>query len=222
MSTETYFADVIVPLALPQLYTYRVPHEWNADVKEGQRVIVQFGKNKLYTGIIRRLHFTAPMAYEAKYLDNILDDFSLINNKQFSLWDWMSEYYMCSLGELMQAALPAGFKLASTSKFILNYNITIDHHTLHDKEYLLIEAIEKRNAITIDEAAEILQMKHPHKYVKSLLDKMYILIEEELKEKVKPRTINLIELTDFARDEKNLETFVNEISLKKRQRTNKN
>ena len=216
MSTETYFADVIVPLALPQLYTYRVPHEWNADVKEGQRVIVQFGKNKLYTGIIRRLHFTAPLAYEAKYLDNILDDFSLINDRQFNLWDWMAEYYMCSSGEIMQAALPAGFKLASTSKFILNLNISIDHQALNDKEYLLIEAIEKRNSITIDEAAEILQMKHPHKYVKSLLDKMYILIEEELKEKVKPRTISLVELTDFASDEKNLEAFVNEISLKKK------
>ena len=216
MSTETYFADVIVPLALPQLYTYRVPHEWNTDVKEGQRVIVQFGKNKLYTGIIRKLHHTAPLAYEAKYLDNILDDFSLINDRQFNLWDWMAEYYMCSSGEIMQAALPAGFKLASTSKFILNLNISIDHQALHDKEYLLIEAIEKRNAITIDEAAEILQMKHPHKYVKSLLDKMYILIEEELKEKVKPRTISLVELTDFASDEKNLEAFVNEISLKKK------
>lgn len=216
MSTETYFADVIVPVALPQLFTYRVPHEWNNDVKEGQRVLVQFGKNKLYTGIIKRLHFTAPAAYEAKYIENILDEFALINTKQFSLWDWMSEYYMCTLGELMQAALPAGFKLSSTSKFILNYQISIDHQAINDKEYLLIEAIEKRMSITIDEAAEILQIKHPHKYVKSLLDKGYILIEEEVKEKVKPRTISLVELTEFASDEKNLEAFVNEISLKKK------
>lgn len=216
MATETYFADVIVPLALPQLYTYRVPHEWNAEVKVGQRVIVQFGKNKLYTGIIKKLHYTAPEAYQAKYLENILDDFSLINEQQFKLWDWMAAYYMCSLGEIMQASLPAGFKLSSTSKFILNYHISIDHQSLNDKEYLLIEAIEKRNSITIDEAAEILQMKHPHKYVKTLLDKSYILIEEEIKEKVKPRTISLIELTAFASEEKNLEAFVNEISLKKK------
>lgn len=216
MPTETLFADVIVPLALPQLYTYRVPFEWNADVKCGQRVIVQFGKNKLYTGIIRHLHHTAPEAYEAKYLENILDDFALINDKQFRLWDWMADYYMCSSGELMQASLPAGFKLSSTSKFILNYNTTIDHQSINDKEYLLVEAIEKRNSITIDEAAEILQLKHPHKYVKSLLEKNYILIEEELKEKVKPRTISLVELTEFASDEKNLEQFVNEISLKKK------
>jgi primosomal protein N' (replication factor Y) len=216
MATDTLFADVIVPLALPQLYTYRVPHDWNDDVKIGQRVIVQFGKNKLYTGIIKGLHHTAPHAYEAKYLENILDDFALINDQQFKLWDWMAEYYMCSLGELMQAALPAGFKLASTTKFILNYHITINHQALNDKEYLLIEAIEKRMSITIDEAAEIIQLKHPHKYIKSLLDKMYILIEEEVKEKVKPRVIHLVELSDFAKDEKNLESFVNEISLKKK------
>ena len=216
MPTETYFADVIVPLAMPQLYTYRVPNEWNSEVKTGQRVIVQFGKNKLYTGIIKRLHFTAPEAYEAKYIDNILDDFSLINDKQFKLWDWMADYYMCNLGEIMQASLPAGFKLSSTTKFILNHTVSIDHQSLNDKEYLLVEAIEKRNAITIDEAAEILQIKHPHKYVKSLLEKFYILIEEELKEKVKPRTISLIELTEFASVEKNLEEFVNLISLKKK------
>ncbi|HRG60262.1 MAG TPA: primosomal protein N' [Bacteroidia bacterium] len=216
MSTETYFADVILPLALPQLFTYRVPHEWNNDVKEGKRVLVPFGKNKLYTGIIKRLHFTAPAAYEAKYIENILDEFSLINNKQFQLWDWMSEYYMSTLGELMQAALPAGFKLSSTSKFILNYQISIDHQAINDKEYLLIEAIEKRMSITIDEAAEILQIKHPHKYIKSLLDRAYILIEEEVKEKVKPRTISLVELTDFSNNEKNLEAFVNELSLKKK------
>lgn len=216
MAIETLFADIILPLALPQLYTYRVPQEWNSEVKQGQRVLVQFGKNKLYTGIVRSIHQQAPQAYEAKYIENILDDFSLINEQQFQLWDWMCSYYMCSLGELMQAALPAGFKLNSTSKFVLNYQITIDHHTLSDKEYLLIEAIEKRMSITIDEASEILQIKHPHKYIKSLLDKSFILIEEEVKEKVKPRTISIVELTEFAGDEKNLEAFVNDISLKKK------
>jgi primosomal protein N' (replication factor Y) len=216
MATETIFADVIVPLSLPLLYTYRIPQEWNNDVMAGQRVIVQFGKNKLYTGIIRRLHHTAPAAYEAKYIENILDDFPLINEQQFALWDWMAEYYLCSAGELMQAALPAGFKLSITSKFVLNHEIAIDHASLTDKEYLLIEGIEKRNSITIEEAGEILQLKHPHKHVKNLLDRGYILIEEEIKEKVKPRTISLVELTAYATDEKNLEAFVNEISLKKK------
>lgn len=215
MPKETIFIDVIVPLALPQLFTYRVPHEWNSYVRKGQRVVVPFGKNKLYTGIVYRIHHVAPHDYEAKYIETILDDFSLINDYQFELWQWIASYYMCSMGEVMQAALPSGFKLSSTSKFILNHHTQINHQQISDKEYLLIEAMEKRNSITIDEAAEILQIKNPHRYIKSLLEKEYILIEEEIKEKIKPRTVSYVELTEFSLNEKNLEHFVNEISLKK-------
>src|SRR3989304_5988668 len=103
MSTErkTYFADVILPIAVPNLFTYRVPFELNEKVKTGQRVIVQFGKNKLYSALVRKIHETAPKHYHAKYIENILDEIPVANEKQFRLWEWMAAYYMCTIGEVM-------------------------------------------------------------------------------------------------------------------------
>ncbi len=216
MSVHTYFVDVILPHALPQLFTYRVPREWNNFIMPGQRIVVPFGKTKLYTGIIRNIHNKAPESYEAKYVESLLDDFSLIHESQFKLWEWMARYYMCTLGDIMQAALPSGLKLSSTTRFVLNKDYPIDANQINDKEYLLIEAIEIKNSITLEDAGQILQLKNPHKHIKSLFDKGIILIEEEFKEKVKPRINTLITLTDFAQEEKNLEQFVNEISLHKK------
>ena len=74
MQTDTLFADIIVPLGVPNKYTYRVPKELNATIAIGKRVLVQFGKTKIYTGIIYKIHPLAPKEYQAKYLDAVLDD----------------------------------------------------------------------------------------------------------------------------------------------------
>ena len=113
MSRNTYFVDVILPLAVPNLYTYRVPHDWNDVIAIGKRVVVQFGKGRLYSALVRNLHETPPKQYEAKYIDSILDEFPIVNVSQFALWDWISSYYMCHIGDVMIASLPGGFRLVS-------------------------------------------------------------------------------------------------------------
>ena len=122
MSRTTYFVDVILPLAVPNLYTYRVPFEWNESIAIGKRVVVQFGRGKLYSALVRRIHENPPKQYAAKYIDSILDDTPIVNQKQFELWDWMSSYYMCTIGEVMIAALPGGLRLSSETKILLNQN----------------------------------------------------------------------------------------------------
>ena len=100
---KTLFVDVILPLAIPNLLTYRVPVELNEHVVIGQRVIVQLGKSKLYTAIIRTIHEVAPSNYIAKYLEALLDEGAIVNEIQLRLWEWMSKYYMCNIGEVMSA-----------------------------------------------------------------------------------------------------------------------
>ena len=82
------FVDVLLPLALPQLYTYRVPQRWNDYVIAGGRVTVQFGKSKLYSALVMRVHETAPK-YTAKYIEDILDAEPILLDEQLKLWEWM-------------------------------------------------------------------------------------------------------------------------------------
>src|SRR5690606_27563146 len=118
---KTYFVDVILPLGISGAYTYRVPQELVQSIKLGLRVIVPFGKNKIYSGLIYSISDKAPERYEAKYILDVLDEEPILHQAQFRLWEWMSNYYFCTLGEVMQAALPAALKLASETKITLGF-----------------------------------------------------------------------------------------------------
>jgi primosomal protein N' (replication factor Y) (superfamily II helicase) len=108
LENSTLFADIILPLALPRLFTYRVPRHLENQVAELQRVIVPFGKKKRYSGIVHKLHQVAPADREARYIEDILDQEPTISSKQLEFWEWLASYYMCSLGEVMNATLPSG------------------------------------------------------------------------------------------------------------------
>src|SRR3569833_588363 len=130
---ETLFVEVILPLAISKNYTYRVPFQLNDAVAVGKRVVVQFGKSKLYTDIIASIGNQAPEKYEAKYLLDILDDRPVVTGKQLQFWQWLADYYLCNMGEVMNAALPSALKLASEPKIELNKDFQVDKSTLHDK-----------------------------------------------------------------------------------------
>src|SRR6195952_2178546 len=146
---ETLFVEVILPLAIAKNYTYRVPFEMNDKVMVGSRVVVQFGKSKLYTAVIASIGKFAPEKYQAKYIIELLDDRPVVTAEQLKFWQWMAEYYMCTLGEVMNAALPSALKLASETKIVLNKDYEIDKSVLHDKEYLIIDALELQPELTV-------------------------------------------------------------------------
>ena len=110
------YADVILPLPVPGMFTYQVGDGEISRVKPGMRVTVQFGRRKIYTALIRRLHDVKPASYEVKGILSLLDDEPVVNERQFLLWEWISEYYMCTLGEVFKAALPSGLKLESETR----------------------------------------------------------------------------------------------------------
>jgi primosomal protein N' (replication factor Y) len=214
MSRITLFADLILPLSLPNLYTYRVPMEWNDLVKPGQRVIVQFGKNKLYTALIRQIHDKAPLGYTAKYMDTLLDEQPVVTEQQFLLWDQLASYYMCPLGDVFNAALPAGLKLSSETKIIPNPVYTGDLSELSDREFLVSEALQLRNVLSFEEISEILSLKIIQPVIKALLEKGVILVREEVREKYKPKIEVYLQLSETYEAEENLKVVFDKLEKK--------
>ena len=114
------FADIILPVPLPLLFTYQIPTELTREVQIGCRVVVSFGKKRLLSGVVFSLHNNKPEIYETKPILSVLDDQPVVTHEQLSLWQWISDYYQCSLGEVYKAALPAGLKLESETRVAYN------------------------------------------------------------------------------------------------------
>ena len=190
----TYFVEVILPLAIQRTYTYRVPRDQEQLIEPGRRVIVQFGKNRIYSALIYKVTQRAPERYEAKYIIDVMDDKPILTSAQFKLWEWMASYYMCSLGEVMQAALPAVLKLASETKISKGDASEFDRSDLHDKEFLILEALDLVPELKVSDVVKLLGQKTVFPILKSMFDKGLILISEELTPKFKPRKQVLISL----------------------------
>ena len=200
---QTFFVNVVLPLAISKAYTYRVPHNLANNIAIGKRVVVQFGRNRVYTAIIFSISDKAPVGYEAKYILDVLDEFPIVTAQQLALWEWMSAYYLCTLGEVMQAALPSALKLASETKVTLNPDAEYDKSTLTDKEFLLLDALEIQPVLAISEIVKILDQKTVFPILRALFDKGMITISEELTEKYRAKTKTYVQLNSFYADAAN-------------------
>lgn len=201
VSRRTYFVDVLLPLALRGWYTYRVPHEWAGQVERGKRVVVQFGKNKIYAALVYRVHQEAPQRYEAKYILDVLDEFAIVTPEQFPLWEWIAHYYMCTLGEVMQAALPSALKLASETKIIAANVEGVDRLALHEKEHLILDALDISPELRVSDIIKLLGQKTVFPILKRLFDQGLILISEEIAERYKPKRKSYLVLADDYTDD---------------------
>jgi primosomal protein N' (replication factor Y) len=191
---ETYFVDVILPLALGKHYTYRIPADFNQKLAVGKRVVVQFGKAKIYSAIIARIHQQPPERYEAKYILDVLDPEPVVNQHQLDLWTWIADYYMCSAGSVMQAALPSVLKLASETKIIAADLEAVDRSDLSDKEFLILDALEIEPEIKVSDIVKLLGQKTVLPILKGLLEKGILRISEEVAERFKPKKQVFVQL----------------------------
>lgn len=217
MERTTLFVDVIVPLAVPQKYTYRVPVEMNDEVEIGKRVLVQFGKSKFYSAIVSKVHDKAPTDYVAKYIDSVIDDKPIVLEKQLTFWDWMAYYYMCGPGEVMNAALPSALKLSSVANIQLNPEFNFeesDHSQFSDKEHLIIDALHHNDTLSFEDVSKILKIKSIHKTVNDLIKKGAILVYEEVKDKYKPKLVSFVKLNEEYRDELKLKDLLDKLEKK--------
>ena len=211
MSRITLFAEVLLPLPVPGTFTYRVPLEMNDDVLPGKRVVVQFGKKKIYTGLVKTVHEKVPTGYTPKYILSVLDPVPVVNELQFRFWDWMSEYYMCHPGEVMNAALPSALKLASETRIVQHPDFDGKTDHLNEKEYLVAEAIDIQKTLTISEVSRIVEYKKVIPLIKNLIEKKVVLVEEELKDRYQPKVESYVSLTTAYRYEQKLQQVFDEL-----------
>lgn len=188
------FASVILPLALPQNYTYEVPQGMQAALMPGMRVVVPLGKRKLYTGIVKEITAQQPKDFEPKPILEIEGDEPIVTPAQLELWNWISRYYMCSEGEVMMAALPAGLKLESETIVVPNRLKKIVDEELSDHEFLIVEALQAEQRLSIQQIAQVIGLKNPLPIIKNLLGKHYVLLEEEIKSGYKPKKKRMVRL----------------------------
>lgn len=217
MQRTTFFVDVIVPLGVPNFYTYRVPTDFNDLIKVGQRVLIQFGKTRIYTGIIRTIHQTAPKVYEAKYLEGILDDAPIVSELQLKFWDWIGFYYCANPGEVMNAALPSGLKLSSTSHLQLNpdFNFEESSSTLFtEREHLILDALHLTPNMTFDDIANLIKLKSIQAIINNLIKKNAVLVYEDVKDKYKPKLQYFLRLSDAYLLEDKLGSVINQLEKK--------
>ena len=207
--TSGYWAEIILPLALPNVYTYSVPVNMVAAAQPGCRAEVLFGKNKKYAGIIKRLITDEP-PYKTKPILNILDDTALIYPQQLKLWQWMSEYYMCTEGEVMAAALPANFKLSSETVLIFNEEYGDDFSALGNEEFLVGEALLLKKELTITEVQQVMDATHVYPTIKKLIEKNVCFIREDLNEKYKVKKENYVILNPTFANEEALAPLLND------------
>ncbi|WP_247236050.1 primosomal protein N' [Telluribacter sp. SYSU D00476] len=190
----TTFADLILPVPIPKLFTYRVPRGMSEMIKVGARVIVQFGKNRVTTAIVARLHPHPPTDYQAKYILELLDEEPIVTPHQLELFSWMADYYLCNIGEVMNVALPSGLKITSQSK--VQYNPDFDHpQLLTEQEVVILEEIKKHQALSYEEVARLVEQTNVTAVIKSLVGKRAVILFEEVKEKYTPKLARNVRLS---------------------------
>ncbi|MBN7812536.1 primosomal protein N' [Algoriphagus sp. H41] len=204
-SSGNNFADIVLPVPIPRMFTYKIPPLLKPQIQIGQRVIVQFGKKKVLTGIIGKVHNKPPQAYEAKPILDILDDQPSVNPLQIRFWVWMAEYYFCHIGEVMFAALPSGLRLSSESKIQLNPNFDpeTNKYPLDVREEKILEALENKPELSYEDCEKILGIKSVHPILKSLVAKEAILIFEKVQEKYTPKVETRVRLLPEIAADKN-------------------
>ena len=213
-----YFIDVIIPVPLQKLFTYSVTPSESEFLKTGMRVAVPFGKSKIYTGIVLNIHNNAPTAYDAKEIQQILDKTPIVNKRQLQLWQWIANYYMCTLGDVMRAALPSAFMLESETIITKSSEKTIDESLLKDDEFLVYEALHHQSSLKIHDISNILDKKNVLSVIKRLIEKEAISVEEEVYEKYKPKLVRYVKLHTRFSSEKALHQLLEELSRAPKQR----
>jgi primosomal protein N' (replication factor Y) len=213
MERSTFFVDMLLPLALPQLFTYRVPYGMENDLGVGKRASVPFANHHNYAALIWKIHEKAPDIHIAKYIQYVIDEEPIVTEPQMKFWEWIADYYLCTLGEVMNAALPSAFRLQSESKIVINPDYDGDISQLNEHEYHIVEALQHQPELSIENISKITGLKKTLNLIKNLRNKNIILIKEELLEKFKPKKEIYYKLHDkFIEDETALQEVFDKLS----------
>ena len=206
------FINVILPIPIEKLFTYKVTKEEAEVLNPGMRVAVPFGKSKIYTALVFEIHNTAPTVYEAKEIDQILDDYPIVTTIQLRFWQWLAQYYMCSIGEVFRSAVPSALLLESETLILRNDRVEIEESDLPDDEFMVFEALQNQSILRVQEISDILDKKNIIPVLNRLLHKNIIFLKEEMYEQYKPKLVRYVQLGKNHRSEEHLEALLNSLT----------
>lgn len=189
------FVEVVLPLPIKGTFTYVVPPDREQDARIGMRVVVQFGAKKLYTGIIALIHTHEPAGYKPREISCLLDTYPIIRRPQYMFWEWISDYYMCSIGEVYNAALPAGFKLQSETEVFLNPDFEAGE-VLPAREQALLDLLTVGKAFQLDELGRKLSVGNVMPLVKRLLERGALTVQEMVEQKFRVKSVSCVRLRE--------------------------
>ncbi len=213
---KAFYIDLILPIPLQQLFTYSITEAEASFLETGMRVAVPFGKSKIYTGVVYAIHQNAPQAYQAKEIYQILDDSPIITKVQIKHWQWIADYYMCTLGEVLRSALPSMFLMESETIIELE-EPPQDESSLSNDEFRVVEALEKEERLKVAELGKLLPEKNTVSILKKLLEKNCIRVKEELYEKYRPKLVRYVKLHESYEDETRLNELFDSLHRAKKQ-----
>jgi primosomal protein N' (replication factor Y) len=207
-----HFIDVILPIPLEKLFTYTVSSSQSAHLEPGMRVAVPFGKSKIYTALVAKIHTTPPEVYESKEIHQLLDEGPIVNDIQLRHWKWIAGYYMCTIGEVFRSALPGAFLLESETLILKNGQAEVDEDTLKDDEFLIYEALCHQAILKVQEVSAIIDRKNVLPVLNRLLNKNIILLQEEIHETYRPKMVRYVQMGKGFANEAQLESLLQSLS----------
>jgi len=212
------YAQIVLPLNLRGTFTYKIPDEIVPVIQAGMRVLVPFGGKKIYTGIVFEIHDQAPENFVAKEVISILDDQPILPGEQIHFWNWLSEYYLCNLGEIYRFAFPSSLKLESETYLKLKPNAVIDFEILDVNEMYLVQALEVRQLINLADIEAFIPKKEIIKTINSLIDLQYIEIDEKITEKYKAKEVAYVKINEKLLSNQNLTMILSKLDKAPKQK----
>ncbi|MCB0786880.1 MAG: primosomal protein N', partial [Flavobacteriales bacterium] len=180
---------------MPGPFSYDVPEDLPV-VRPGMRVVVPFGKGRrLYTGIVTATSPEPSALARPRRVVEVLDEAPVVEATQLGFWRILAEHYLCTLGEVMVAALPGQLVLSSETR-VMRGPKEAEQGSLKPRESLLLSAVEERGELSLDQAGELLGVQHPMRQVKELVERGLLALAEEVHETYRPRTEKFVELHD--------------------------
>ena len=189
-----YFVEVILPLSLAKTFTYRISETEFHYIKKGMRVAVPFGKSKMYTALVIATHQNQPTLYEAKEIHQILDEKPIVTEIQIAHWQWISNYYMCAIGDVYRGAMPSALLLESETVISHKQDVFVDESQLSDDEFLVYQALQQQSSLKVQDIISILNKKNIVPVLQKLIDKNILVLEEEIQESYKPKLVRYLRL----------------------------
>ena len=212
------FAETLLPLALPGTYTYRIPEGMTLSI--GMRVLVPFGRKKIFTAIVMNLHDREPKGYDVKEILGTLDNKPIVRHPQLDFWQWIANYYLCSMGEVYKAAVPSGLKVESETTISVNPDFEeSEPRQLTDHERVIMDFTAQRGRVQIAEIARATGFKTVERNVSRLLDMDALHVSERVVDNYRPKTEPCVRLTVARNDEQALHQYFDQLKRAPKQET---